>query len=82
MSSATKHFNLRFPQRLVNEPILYNISMKFGIVFNITRANVSEAQGFVTLSLVGEESALTQGVQYMRDRGVIVEEIPSPVAAG
>jgi len=79
--STTKHFNLRFPQRLVNEPILYNISIKFGIVFNITRANVSEAQGFVTLSLTGDDAALTQGVQYMKDRGVMVEEIPSPVAA-
>lgn len=45
MSATIRKFNLSFPQKLIREPILFNISNKFGIVFNISRANVNDEMG-------------------------------------
>lgn len=70
---------MEFPQKLVNEPILYNISIKFGILFNIARANVSESQGKLELSLEGDANKLVLALNYLKERGVEIKEVPAPI---
>ena len=79
MGQATKYFTLSFPQQLIKEPIIFNIGSKFGVQFNILRANVTESQGHLTVCLSAEDTALTSALDYLRLRGVKIEEIPAPV---
>ena len=74
MSATIRKFSLSFPQKLIREPILHNISIKFGVVFNISRANVNDEMGYIELSLEGTDEALDQAIKYLSDRGVTVNE--------
>ncbi len=74
MSATIRKFSLSFPQKLIREPILHNISIKFGVVFNISRANVNDEMGYIELSLEGTDEALDQAIKYLSERGVTVNE--------
>lgn len=74
MSATIRKFNLSFPQKLIREPILFNISNKFGIVFNISRANVNDEMGYLELSLEGTDEAVDQAIKYLSERGVTINE--------
>lgn len=81
MATITKYFNLSFSQQLINEPLLYNLSGKFGVVFNISAANVTDAYGHLTLSLKADDKKLQEALDYLKARGVEIEELPAPVKA-
>ncbi|GIK53954.1 FeS-binding protein [bacterium] len=74
MSATIRKLTMSFPQKLIREPILHNISMKFGVVFNISRANVNDEMGYLELSLEGTDEALDQAIKYLSERGVTITE--------
>ena len=74
MSATIRKFSLSFPQKLIREPILHNISIKIGGVCNISRANVNDEMGYIELSLEGTDEALDQAIKYLSERGVTVNE--------
>ncbi|MCZ7608415.1 MAG: NIL domain-containing protein [Planctomycetota bacterium] len=74
MAATIRKLTLSFPQKLIREPILHNISTRFGVMFNISRANVTEEQGFLELALEGDAEALEKALEYLRSRGVTIEE--------
>jgi ABC-type methionine transport system ATPase subunit len=79
---TTRHFSLRFPQEMIREPILHNISVKFGVAFCILSANVTESVGYLTLSFsASDPSRIESAITYLRDRGVDISEQPVPVNA-
>ena len=81
MQKVTKHYHMQFSQQLIKEPLLFNLSLKFGVEFNISHANVTEAQGHLTLSLSAPDDKLQEALKYLKARGVTIEEIPAPVTA-
>lgn len=74
MSTTMRKFTLSFPQKLIREPILHNFSVKFGLQFNISRANVSDDHGYLELSLEGDNESLEKALKYLADIGVTVTE--------
>ena len=54
-----------FPQELIREPIIYNLSQQFKVVTNIRRADISEDKGWVVLELQGEEKDIEQAVHVL-----------------
>lgn len=74
MAATIRKVSLSFPQKLIREPILHNISMRFGVIFNISKANVSDELGFLELSLEGDAESLEKALTYLRERGVKIEE--------
>lgn len=77
---TTRHFSLRFPQEMIREPILHNVSVKFGVAFCILSANVTESVGNLTLSFSSPEPAkIHAAIAYLRERGVDVRDLPVPV---
>ncbi|MCG3181987.1 MAG: hypothetical protein ICCCNLDF_00024 [Planctomycetes bacterium] len=74
MAATIRKLTLSFPQKLIREPILHNISTRFGVMFNISRANVTEELGYLELSLEGDTEALEKALEYLRSRGVTIEE--------
>ena len=65
-----------FPQELISEPIIsHTLGEKFEVVPNIRAASISDEVALVAVEIEGEAEALDQSVDYLKERGVKVEEI-------
>lgn len=65
-----------FPQELISEPIIsHTLGDKFGVVPNIRAASITDAMALVAVEIEGDESRIREAVEYLKRRGVKVEEI-------
>jgi len=71
-----------FPEELIKEPIIYNLSQQFQVVTNIRRADVSENKGWVVLELEGEEKDIEQGIAWVTSKGVRVDPVIGDIVEG
>lgn len=74
MTATIRKLSLSFSQELIREPILHNIATRYGVVFNIARASVTDEKGFLEISLEGGTEALEQALEYLKSLGVKIEE--------
>jgi ABC-type methionine transport system ATPase subunit len=72
-------FYLTYPQRLVREPLIYQLSRKFDVVFNVRGASVNEEIGIIALELDGDPDVIEAAVSWLREQGVTVEPIEKNV---
>jgi DNA-binding MurR/RpiR family transcriptional regulator len=71
-----RKFFCTFPQNLIAEPIVsHTLGEKFGVIPNIRAASITDSVALVAVEIEGEEDAIELSVEYMRERGVQVEEI-------
>ncbi len=60
----TKKIVLHFPQRLVDEPIVYKLVKDFDLKFNILKASVTpQEQGLMVMELSGKAENYDKGVE-------------------
>lgn len=75
--SAGKKTSLRlkltFPQELIKEPVIFTMAKVCDIIPSIRRAKVTETAGEMVLELEGSKDNLDRCIEYLRDKGVIVE---------
>lgn len=71
--------HLTFPEKLIKDPIIYNLGKRYNIVTNIRRANVDHKLGWVDLEMVGNEEEIKKGVQYLESLGVEVDLIEGDI---
>ena len=68
--------SLRFPKRNVNEPIIANLVKKFDLTFNILKATIyPRKEALVVMELTGHRKNYQEGVRYLKDLGIKVENI-------
>ena len=67
--------DLIFPQNRIKDPIIYEMSKKYDVVFNLRRAKVTERVGEMVLELEGANDAVTKAVQWLKDQGLKVEPV-------
>ena len=73
---AIRKYFCTFPQKLISEPIIsHTLGEKFGVIPNIRAASITDTMALVAVEIEGEEQAIEESVQYLRGRGVQVEEI-------
>ncbi len=73
---ATRKYFCTFPQHLISEPLIsHTLGAKFGVIPNIRAASITDTLALVAVEIEGEESALSHSVEYLRQRGVKVEEM-------
>lgn len=72
---AKKQVLFTFPQKLIKEPVIYDLGIKFNVVTNIRRADVSESKGWVVLELEGQESKIDEGIEWVVSKGVRVDPV-------
>jgi len=72
---AKRIVKLTFPQKLVKEPLTFQMAKKYNIMPNIRRAKVTEVIGELVLELEGREDDLNKGVDFLKKSGVIVEPV-------
>ena len=71
---------LTFPEKLIKEPVIYNLGKKYNIITNVRRANVEQKVGWVALELDGTEADLEAGLRYLDEVGVEVEQLDGGLA--
>jgi ABC-type methionine transport system ATPase subunit len=72
-------FYLTYPKALVKEPLIYQMTKKFDLVFNVRSASVSEEIGIIALELDGQPETIEAAVTWFREHGVTVEPIEKNV---
>ena len=64
---------LTFLDRLIKEPVVYQLGHKFNVVTNIRRADIQEGIGWVILELEGDDDEIDRGLEWARSVGVRVD---------
>ncbi len=65
---------LRFPNTEVQKPIVCYLAKDFDLTFNLLKATVLPRQeGVMVLELSGSKDNFKQGIQYLKEQGVIVK---------
>jgi ferredoxin len=76
MFMYSKMLSLRFPAKIVNEPIAVNLVKKFDLSFNILKATIyPRKEGLMVMELSGHRKNFQKGVRYLKSLGVKVESI-------
>ncbi len=76
----TKRVVLRFPQRLVEQPIVYRLVKEYDLSFNILKAYVTpREEGLLVLELSGDNGKFEQAMQYLARVGVIVQPLSQDI---
>jgi ABC-type methionine transport system ATPase subunit len=71
-----------FLDRLIKEPVVYQLGRDFDVVTNIRRADIQENVGWVILELEGEDEAIERGLDWVRSLGVRVDPAVGDVVEG
>jgi len=72
----SKMLSLRFPRKIVDEPIAVNLVKKFDLSFNILKATIyPRKEGLMVLQLSGHRKNFQKGVRYLKSLGIKVESI-------
>jgi L-aspartate semialdehyde sulfurtransferase ferredoxin len=79
---AKKRVHLTFPEKLIQEPLIFRLATDFGIVTNIRRANVEDSYGWVILEMEADGDTLSRGIEYLREKGVEVTDAEGDAVAG
>ncbi|MFA5063603.1 MAG: NIL domain-containing protein [Candidatus Omnitrophota bacterium] len=76
----SKRIVLHFPDRLVDQPIVYKLVKEFDLQFNILKAFVTpQEEGLMVLELTGKRENFDQGVEYLQSCGVRIQSLSQDV---
>ncbi|MDI6605836.1 MAG: NIL domain-containing protein [Candidatus Omnitrophota bacterium] len=71
---------LRFPHRLVDQPIVYKLVKDFDLKFNILKAHVTpQEEGLMVLELSGKKENFHKGIEYLESCGVKIQPLSQDV---
>jgi L-aspartate semialdehyde sulfurtransferase ferredoxin len=76
----SKKIVLRFPQRLVDRPIVSRLVRDYNLDFNIVKASVTPDQaGLLVMELTGERDDYDNGIRYLSEAGVQIQALSQDV---
>ena len=71
---------LHFSRRLVDQPIVSQLTKTYNLDFNILKASITqEKEGLMVLELTGSTENYDKGIQYLLNSGVKVQSMGSNV---
>ncbi len=79
---AIQKVRFTFLDRLIKEPVIYQVGRDFEVVTDIRRADIQEGIGWVILELKGEQSAIDAALDWVRSTGVRVDPAVGDVVEG
>lgn len=78
--TVSKRIVLRFPHRLIEQPIVYHLVKDFNLEFNILKASVTPGQeGLMVMELSGEQQDYDKGIRYLTEAGVKIQSLSQDV---
>ena len=66
---------LSYPPEHIKEPVIYQMSQRFPIVFDIRQASVTDKIGILCLELEGKSADVEAAITWLRKVGVRVEPV-------
>ena len=75
MAKESKRYWLTFNAQQVRRPLIWELSRKHDLVFDIRSANVTPELGWMAIELTGEAKVIAAAVTWLRRRGVQVDPI-------
>ena len=79
---ALKRVRFTFPEKLIKEPLIYNLGHEFRVITNVRMADVDEKTGWVILELEGEADEVDRSIAWAQDKGVRVDPVAGDVVEG
>ena len=73
--SESRRFWLNYPSKLITRPLIWELSRRFPVVFNVRQASVSDEIGILCLELQGRRADLKAAVTWLERQGVKVEPV-------
>jgi L-aspartate semialdehyde sulfurtransferase ferredoxin len=75
MARETQRFWLTFDGDSSRKPLIYEMSKKFEVIFNIRNASVTPNIGIIALELEGERNVIKEAVAWLEANDVQVEPV-------
>ena len=75
MARETQRFWLTFDGESSRKPLIYEMSKKFEVIFNIRNASVTPTIGIIALELEGDREVMKKAVAWLESHGVQVEPV-------
>ena len=77
---VSKRIVLRFPHRLIDQPIICKLVKEYNLEFNILKAYVTpKEEGLMVLELKGEAQDCKRGIDFLNKMGVIVQPLSQDI---
>lgn len=77
---VTKRVVLKFPPKLVDQPIVYKLVKEYDLVFNILRARVTpKEEGELVIELQGKKQNYANGLKYLNSVGVTIQPLSQDI---
>ena len=71
---------LKFPHRLVDQPIVYKMVKDYDLQFNILKAYVTpREEGLLVLELTGEDKKFNKAIAFAKSLGVSVQPLSKDI---
>lgn len=74
-ATEQRRFWLNYPSKQITRPLIWELSQKFPVVFNIRQASVTEEIGIMCLEIQGTPKAMKEAVRWLEKQGVKVEPV-------
>jgi len=75
MARETQRLWLTFDGDSSRKPLIWEMSRKFEVVFNIRNASVTAVVGIIALELEGDREEIKKAVSWLEQSGVQVEPV-------
>ncbi len=66
---------LMYPPKLIQKPLIWELSKKFPLTTNIRQASVTDEIGIVSLELDGKRADIKAAIKWLEKIGVSVEPV-------
>ncbi|MCK4463238.1 MAG: 4Fe-4S binding protein [Candidatus Omnitrophica bacterium] len=77
---VSKRIVLKFPPKLVDQPIVYKLVKEYDLVFNILRARVTpKEEGELVIELQGKKQNYANGLKYLNSLGVTIQPLSQDI---
>lgn len=73
--TVRRRVKLIYPPALIDEPLLYRLIQRFGLLINIRRAHVEAGEAWLIVDLEGPPERVEEGLAWMQGQGVLVEPV-------
>lgn len=77
----SKKIVIRYTPEVVQEPVIYLLTKKHNLVFNILKARIfPRREGVIVLELSGEKDDFDRGIHFLKEMGLKVESLSKSVS--
>lgn len=77
---TNKKIVLHFPQRIVDQPIVYKLVKDFNLQFNILKAVITpDQEGLLVLELTGKKEDYAKGIEFLKSCGVKIQPLSQDI---